>query len=193
MLPDSSPIIYLIGGPNGAGKTTFAREFLPAVQLTEFLNADSIASGLSPLNPPTAAARAARLLLSRWRELVTNHRSFGFESTLSGRTYATMLRHARGAGYRVHISYLALPTLQFSIRRVRERVRKGGHNVPLADLKRRFRPSLENFLQIYLPLADSATCYDAGLHPPKLVVKWNHGQHTIVDSQKYERICQTLA
>lgn len=140
-----------------------------------------------------AATRAARLLLSRWRELVANRRSFGFESTLSVRTYATMLRDARRIGYRVHISYLALPTLQFSVRRVRERVRKGGHNVPLADLKRRFRPSLSNFLRIYLPLADSATLYDAGLHPPQLVVKWRGGNPTIVDSEKYERIRKSLA
>jgi predicted ABC-type ATPase len=53
-----APQIYLIGGPNGAGKTTFARHFLPAVGITEFLNADSIAAGLSPLDPPAAGVRA---------------------------------------------------------------------------------------------------------------------------------------
>ncbi len=85
----SSPVIYVIGGPNGAGKTTFAREFLPAARVVEFLNADLLAAGLSPLQPGTMAVRSARLLLGRWRELLALRRDFAFESTLSGRSYAT--------------------------------------------------------------------------------------------------------
>ncbi|MGC1480204.1 MAG: zeta toxin family protein [Chthoniobacterales bacterium] len=184
------PAIYVIAGPNGAGKTTFAREFLPSATIAEFLNADSIAAGLSPLDPPLASVRAARLLLTRWREIVEAQRSFGFESTLSGRTYATMLRTARAAGYRVHISYLALPTVQFSIRRVRERVQKGGHNVPVTDLRRRFIPSLANFFDLYLPLASSATLHDASLHPSRLTVRWEEGSQTFLDPERYERIQQ---
>jgi predicted ABC-type ATPase len=143
------PQIYLIGGPNGAGKTTFARHFLPAVGIREFLNAASIAAGRSPLDPPAAAIRAARLLLTRWRELVQKGLNFGFESTLSGLTYAAMLRESKSQGYQINLCYLHLATVLHSIRRVRERVRKGGHNVPLADLKRRFLPSLRNFFQVY--------------------------------------------
>lgn len=189
----SPSTIFIICGPNGAGKTTFAREFLPAASITEFLNADSIAAGLSPLDPPLASIRAARLLLARWRELVTSRTSFGFESTLSGRTYATMLRAAKDADYRVRICYLALPSVRYSIRRVRERVRKGGHDVPLVDLRRRFLPSLENFFRLYLPLADSATLHDAGLHPPRLVASWNEGRLKIDNIPKYERFLNQIA
>ena len=89
------PVVYVIGGPNGAGKTTFAREFLPSANVVEFLNADLLAAGLSPLQPSTMAVRSARLLLARWRELLALRRDFAFESTLSGRTYAGMLREAR--------------------------------------------------------------------------------------------------
>ena len=191
-MKSSAPTISLIAGPNGAGKTTFAREFLPAAKIPEFLNADSIAAGLSPFDPPRAAVRAARLLLARWRELVGAGQSFGFESTLSGRTYATMLREARAIGYRIHISYLALPSVRYSIRRVRERVRKGGHDVPLADLRRRFQPSLANFFHPYLPLADSATLHDASLQSPRLVARWSNGTQTIVDPEEHERLQQIL-
>lgn len=155
-MTSESPQIYLIAGPNGAGKTTFARQFLPSVGIVEFLNADAIAAGLSPLDPPTASFRAARLLISRWRELVRQGHSFGFESTISGRTYATMLRNAKSRGFQVSLCYLHLATIRHSIRRVRERVKKGGHDVPLADLHRRFLPSLVNFIRVYLPLADRA-------------------------------------
>ena len=72
----NTPVIYVIGGPNGAGKTTFAREFLPAANVVEFLNADLLAAGLSPLQPSTMAVRSARLLLGRWRELLTLRRRF---------------------------------------------------------------------------------------------------------------------
>jgi predicted ABC-type ATPase len=183
-----NPTIMLIGGPNGAGKTTFARQFLPVVGVMEFLNADSLAAGLSPLAPPLAARRAARLLLSRWKELVSQKVSFAFESTLSGRTYAAMLTHAKTQGYRVHLTYLHLTTVQISIRRVRERVKKGGHDVPVPDLKRRFLPSLHNFFDLYLPLADEAILYNSTLKTPKLVATWKRGKIKLRSKDDYESI-----
>lgn len=92
------PAIHLIAGPNGAGKTTFAREFLPEADVVEFLNADLLAAGLSPLDPRRMALRSGRLLLERWKELVEMRRDFAFESTLSGRTYLQMLRAAKLEG-----------------------------------------------------------------------------------------------
>jgi predicted ABC-type ATPase len=185
-MKDKTPVIYLIGGPNGAGKTTFARQFLPAVGVMEFLNADSLAAGLSPLDPPLAATRAARLLLSRWQELVDGKYSFAFESTLSGRTYAAMICKAKSRGYRLYLCYLSLSTVQQSIRRVSERVKKGGHNVPIADLKRRFLPSLHNFFKLYLPLADEALLYNSTLQPPRLVAAWRGAQLKVHSAADYE-------
>lgn len=96
------PTVYVIAGPNGAGKTTFARSYLPGfVQCHEFLNADLIAAGLSPFAPETQNVRAGRLLLERIQELVKNRVSFGFETTLSGRTYFRLLCEMRVSGYRV--------------------------------------------------------------------------------------------
>jgi predicted ABC-type ATPase len=167
------PVVYVIGGPNGAGKTTLAREFLPDVSTVEFLNVDLLAAGLSPLQPELMAVRAARLLLQRWRELVAARVNFAFESTLSGRTYAAMLRAARDAGYSVHLCYLWLPDVKLSLRRVRQRVRRGGHNVPEADVRRRFSPSLLNFFELYLPLAHEALLLNGGTRPPKRIARWS--------------------
>jgi predicted ABC-type ATPase len=191
-MKEDAPILYLIGGPNGAGKTTFAREFLPMVGVMEFLNADSLAAGLAPLHPASAGARAARLLLRRWRELVTERRTFGFESTLSGRTYANLIRQAKAQGYRLHLCYLHLATVRHSIRRVRERVKKGGHDVPLADLHRRFLPSLRNFFRLYLPLADHAVLYDSTLQPPQLVAEWHSPEVRILKASRHETILKRL-
>ena len=184
----NTPVIYVIGGPNGAGKTTFAREFLPVANVVEFLNADLLAAGLSPLQPSTMAVRSARLLLGRWRELLALRRDFAFESTLSGRTYAGMLREARATGYEVRLCYLWLPNVAMSLSRVRQRVRKGGHDVPEADLRRRFLPSLRNFFSLYLPLADEALLFNAAGSPPKLIARWQSRTALLSEPEIYDRI-----
>jgi predicted ABC-type ATPase len=189
-MPARCPLLILIGGPNGAGKTTFARQFLRSVGVTEFLNADSIAAGLSPFDPPAASIRAARLLLTRWHELVRDGRDFAFESTLSGRSYAKMLREARQRGYKIHLCYLYLPDVRYSIRRVRERVKKGGHNIPLTDLRRRFLPSLRNLFKIYLPLSDHAVLHDATLQPPRLLVEWTGERAHVLHPNAYEKVLE---
>ena len=87
--------------------------------------------------------------------------SFGWESTLAGRSHAPILREARLAGYEIELHYLSVPSPLVCIDRVAQRVREGGHNVPLADIKRRFHRSLANLVDIYLPLADRWTIWDS--------------------------------
>ncbi|MBI5800448.1 MAG: zeta toxin family protein [Verrucomicrobia bacterium] len=161
------PILHLIAGCNGAGKTTFAREFLPReARCLNFLNADLIAQGISPLNNEAGAIRAARLLLAEVRALVRRKETFALESTLSGRTYLRRLREAKRQGYRIHLHYLWLPTVALAIARVRERVKKGGHNVPVADIRRRFHRSQRHFIEDYAPLVDFWAVWDNRGHPP---------------------------
>jgi predicted ABC-type ATPase len=159
-MPDESPTLLLIGGCNGAGKTTFARRLLPAKGIERFLNADELARGLSPLKPELMAIRAGRLLLEEAHRLIAAKSSFGLESTLSGRTYARLLDEAKGAGFHIVIHFLVVPTAEVSIERVAQRVRKGGHHVPDVDIRRRFRRSVENFLEVYVPLADAWKVWD---------------------------------
>ena len=102
--------ILIIAGPNGAGKTTFAREFLlREARCPNFINADLIALGISPLAPEAAAAEAARIMLERMDKLTAIGKSFAFETTLAGRTYVHRIREWRAAGYEVKIVFLRLP------------------------------------------------------------------------------------
>jgi len=56
------PALYIIAGPNGAGKTTFAMRYLPEIAgCRNFVNADMIARGISPLNVDAAAIQACRI------------------------------------------------------------------------------------------------------------------------------------
>lgn len=163
-----SPTIYLIGGCNGAGKTTFAREFLPKeVKCLRFLNADEIARGLSPFAPGAAAVRAARILLSEIRESLDRRESFALESTLSGITYRNLLERALRIGYEIEIHYLWLSDAIQAVNRVRQRVLKGGHNVPPKDIRRRFKRSRLHARNDYLPLATRWIIWDARSLPVK--------------------------
>jgi len=165
----AKPTIYLIAGCNGAGKTTFAKEFiLKEIRCPNFLNADYLAFGLSPLSPEIAAMKAGRLLLAEFKSLVARKETFSLESTLSGLTYLRLLRDAKRRGFLVYIHFLWLPNSAIAIARVRERVRKGGHNVPVADIRRRFGRGLRHFIRAYAPLADRWAVWDNLVNPPEL-------------------------
>jgi predicted ABC-type ATPase len=162
------PTIYLIAGCNGAGKTTFAKEFLPTeVKCLRFLNADELARGISPLKPSAGAVRAARLLLAQVDECLRHRETFALESTLSGKTYIRLFQRARRLGYEIELHYLWLASPAQAVARVRQRVRMGGHHVPAADIRRRFKRSLEHLLNDYLPLATRWAFWDGWVLPPK--------------------------
>ncbi len=182
------PIFQIIAGPNGSGKSTFARFFLLGEGLLEFLNADLLAAGLSPMNPQLHALRAGRLLLERWDELAASKKSFSVESTLSGLTYVSRIQVLKKMGYKIRIAYLWLPTVNISLHRIRQRVIKGGHHVPEMDVRRRFLSGLKNFHQLYLPLADEALIFDASSKPPVLVAIFKEGQLTLKKKEIYDRI-----
>jgi predicted ABC-type ATPase len=157
-----SPNIYLIAGANGVGKTTFAREFLPKeVNCLRFMNADEVARGLSPFAPDAAALRAGRVLITEIQAALKSRDTFGWESTLSGRGHALLLREASDSGYEIELHYLSVPSPSVCVERVARRVREGGHHVPAMDIRRRFYRSLANLVEIYLPLADRWTIWDA--------------------------------
>lgn len=123
--------VYIIAGPNGAGKTTFATEFLPHYAgCRNFINADLIAQGLAPLAPEEAAIRAGRLMLEEVRRLASDGATFGFETTLAGRSYLPWIRRLRQNGYEVHLFYLWVPDVELLLSRIRIRVTRGGHDVP---------------------------------------------------------------
>ncbi len=162
--------IVIIAGPNGAGKTTFALEFLPnEAGCPIFVNADLIAAGLSPFDPALAGVKAGRLMLQAIQEHVLKGESFAFETTLAGYIYARNIAKWRAAGYHVTLIFLSLPSPEFAIARVRERVRQGGHDVPEQNIRRRFAAGLRNFNNIYRKLADSWAYYDNSGGKPVLL------------------------
>jgi len=155
------PQALVIGGPNGAGKTTFAEGVLPTtIPITEYVNADVIAKGLSAYAPERVALSAGRIMLNRLRELAESRSTFAFETTLSTRSFAPFLSKLRSNGYEVTVVYVWLNSPDLAIRRVATRVLKGGHHVPDETVRRRYHRSAANLLRLYLPLAHRVRVYD---------------------------------
>lgn len=177
------PNLYIIAGPNGAGKTTFARKFLPQyVECLEFVNADLIAGGLSPFSPERAAIHAGRLMLEQIHSLTERGLDFGFETTLSGKTYLKLLHEMKRRGYLIHIFFLWITDVKLALERIELRVRNGGHHIPEGIVRRRFDRSLPNFLRFYKLLADSWAIFDNSGEDPKMIAFEESGRLEIVNS-----------
>jgi len=163
--------LIVIAGPNGAGKSTTAPFLLKGtLKVTEFVNADLIAQGLSGFQPEGAAFHAGRVMLERIHYLANKRVNFAFETTLASRTFAPWIAELKKIGYDFHLIFLYLPSEDFAVARVAERVRMGGHNVPEETIRRRYRAGLKNFIHIYKQLSDFWRFYDNSLSTgPQLI------------------------
>lgn len=160
-MTEQRPHIIVIAGPNGSGKSTTAPSLLKGtLGVTEFVNADVIAEGLSAFQPEGAAFHAGRVMLERIHYLAKERMDFAFETTLASRTYAPWIKELKQEGYIFHLVFLWLPSEEFAIARVAERVRLGGHNVPEETIRRRYNKGISNFFQLYIPLSDTWRLYN---------------------------------
>ncbi len=186
-----NPTLCILGGCNGAGKSTLARRLLPMLGIHRFLNADEIAKGLSPIDPSLAAFKAGRLLIEEARELIASGSSFAIESTLSGRTYLSMIREAKERGFRFVLHYIMIDSGSQAVNRVALRVTHGGHHVPEEDVRRRFDRSRKHFREDYASLADEWVLWDNS-RPPHLQVAddQSHRIEDLHDLMKTNRLME---
>ncbi len=162
--------LYIISGCNGAGKTTASYTVLPEIlHCKEFVNADEIAKGLSPFNSESAAIQAGRLMLERIEFLLERDESFSIETTLATRSYINLVKRAQAKGYRVKLLFFWLNTPELAIRRVAERVAKGGHNIPERIIKRRYVSGIKNLFKLFMNQVDYWDIYDNSECPRKQI------------------------
>jgi predicted ABC-type ATPase len=145
--------LLVVGGPNGAGKSTYAIEYL-SQHPYPYLSADAIAAELAPGDPTAARFEAGREFLIRIERQLACAEDFLVETTLSGRTFRHVLESARTAGFSITVIFVYLDSADTCVARVQERVRKGGHDVPESDIRRRYSRSFRNFWQSYRQIAD---------------------------------------
>jgi predicted ABC-type ATPase len=190
-MPPERPHLIVLAGPNGAGKTTVSAELLRgALGVHEFVNADTIARGLSEFKPEGVAIEAGRVLLRRLHHLTAQRLDVAFETTLASRSFAPWIRGLKASGYDFHLFFISLPTPEIAIERVRSRAQRGGHSVPDDTIRRRFAAGLRNFFELYRPLAATWRFYD-NEHSPglRLIARGGAGKTEIVaDLEMWGRI-----
>jgi predicted ABC-type ATPase len=99
-------------------------------------------------------------MLERMRDLRDAGESFAFETTLAGKAYVPFLRDARQTGYLIHLACISPRNPALAKSRVADRVAEGGHDIPPADIERRFWRGLRNFFDLYSPLVNAWTLCD---------------------------------
>jgi predicted ABC-type ATPase len=119
-----------------------------------YLGADAIAETLAPHDPLSVRVEGGRRFIESLNEFLSRKEPVIAETTLSGRTFRHILADATQRGFTVTIVYLFMKSADTCVARVAERVRKGGHDVPEIDVRRRFVRSLANFWTIYREMAD---------------------------------------
>ncbi len=178
--------VYIIAGPNGSGKTTFAKLFLPNyVNCQNFVNADLIAQGLAPFGPRAEAIKAGKLVLLQIHEYAKRGVDFAFETTLSGKSYASLLTGLKEKGYARHLFFLWIHSPELAIARIKDRVAEGGHHVPAGDVRRRFARGINNFFTLYEPLLDSWMLFDNSKAKPVLIAKRRNGHQEVVNDDLF--------
>jgi predicted ABC-type ATPase len=160
--PRRAPKVVLLAGPNGAGKSTLAPALLrDTLRVSDFVNADVIAHGLSAFDPSDQGIAAGRVMLARLHELAEKGTDFAFESTLASRSFAPWIAEiCRTHGYQFHLVFIWLRAPDMAIARVQARARLGGHEVPAEVIGRRYVRGVRNFFELYAPLAWTWRFYD---------------------------------
>lgn len=194
MSTPSESVCWIIAGPNGAGKTTFALQYLPTMtNCRNFVNADLIAAGLSPLAPERELLAASRLFIKEIENRVRSREDFAFETTLSGRSYLKLIKRLSLEGWRVELIYLALPTVEMSKLRVAERVAHGGHNIPIQDIERRFSRSLRNLFNEFSWVADRTQCFMNDGEVPQPIFVQQGETREVLNVQLFDQLTQEIA
>jgi len=182
--------LYIISGCNGAGKTTASFTILPEIlKCREFVNADEIARGLSPFQPEKVAIEAGRIMLYRIEQLLSEKKTFAFETTLASKTYKNTIVKAKEKGYIVTLLFFWLQTVELAKNRVLKRVSEGGHDIDSDIIERRYFSGIRNLFEIYLPIVDKALIFDNSEGKHELIAEKSDDLNTIISNkQKYNSL-----
>ena len=182
------PDLYIIAGPNGAGKTTAGMTILPDVlHIKEFINADAIAAGISPFNVEDVAFQAGRIMLERIDQMIAKEKSFAIETTLSTKSYHTLIKEAKEKGYTVIILFFWLKNAELAKSRVKNRVLHGGHNIPEDVIERRYYKGIYNLINHFIHLCDIWVLFDNSLIQPRMIAKGiKDSEIEIIDTELFD-------
>ena len=153
------PRLTIIAGANGCGKTTLTRWDRKTFASIPTLDPDAIEKTLQSTVVATSPIASARHVLNAAKQHVSRAETFAVETTLSGHTYLQMMVDARIRGFEIVLVYIGTENVEINLARIRNRVLAGGHDVPEADVRRRYQRSFKSLL-IAIERADHTILFD---------------------------------
>jgi len=154
--------IVVLAGVNGAGKSSIAGAFT-SHEHGSFFNPDAVAREIRSLHPDIsgelANGQAWQIGRALLEQAIVEGRDYCFETTLGGRTIADLLERAARSGRRVNLWICGLASPELHLARVARRVAQGGHDIPPAKIRERWRTSRENLIRL-LPFIHHLRVYD---------------------------------
>lgn len=158
---------------NGAGKSSIAGAMIRACG-ADYFNPDEAARAIRAAHPRLDQRQANSLAWHKGRDLLQRaldeRLDYTLETTLGAHTIPNLLAAAADAGAKVHIWFVGLDSAERHIARVRARVKAGGHDIPEADIRRRFEGSRQNLVWL-MPKLASLRVYDNTLEADPLKAK----------------------
>jgi predicted ABC-type ATPase len=174
----------IIAGPNGAGKSTLAYVIQEETNYP-YLSADLIAAEMSPEDPAASRVAAGRRFAIEIAAFAERNESFIAETTLSGKVFITVMEGLRERGFLVRIAFVFVDSPELCVKRVNQRVLRGGHHVPEDDIHRRFYRSKRNFWRLYRPLSTSWYLYYNAGDSFQEVALGDSGSETVLDESLF--------
>ena len=153
------PALTFIAAANGSGKTTLTRWNPELFREIPLLDPDAITNTLQATTSTLFPIASARQVLKSAAEHLNRAESFAVETTLAGKNYLQMMVNARNYGFEIMLVYIGTESVEINLERIRNRVLAGGHNVPEADVRRRYKRSYQN-LAIAVRRADHSILFD---------------------------------
>ncbi|WP_051940673.1 AAA family ATPase [Stenoxybacter acetivorans] len=174
--------LWVFAGPNGAGKSTLVAKH-HVQQRIPVINPDNIAYQVNPEQRDNVSiiAKAGRVAIEQRRQLLAIHNSFAIETTLTGKNELQLMKKAKELGYKVNLVYVGLKDASQSNTRVGMRVKLGGHDVPEADIFRRFDRSLANLPQA-IAISDRVLILDNSGKNHRLLLNMEYGNTKFISS-----------
>jgi predicted ABC-type ATPase len=169
------PVLHVLAGPNGSGKTTLARRVIVPATHLPFINADDIAAHRWPGSELEHAYDASEVAAAERDQRLADRSSFITETVFSHPSKVELVQRAQDAGYLVSLHVVVIPE-ELSVQRVAQRVRLGGHAVPEAKIRGRYRRLWPLVVQAR-ELADVTYVYDnsSASHPLRLMASYERG------------------
>ncbi len=177
------PRLFVLAGTNGAGKSSIGGATIRS-RGGEYFNPDEAAARIRQAQPHLSATQANSAAWHEGKRLlqhaIAQDLDYNFETTLGGKSFAALLKDAAAKGFEVRIWYVGLASPEHHLARVKARVKKGGHDIPEADIRRRFDQSRLQLIELLPHLAelriydnsDEADPHRGKAPRPQLLLHW---------------------